>query len=39
MNLSLTIYHMDSYDKNCGCLCGAKIFDVKQSPIAFQLDS
>ena len=30
---------MDSYDKNCGCLCGAKFFDVKQSPIAFQLDS
>ena len=30
---------MDSYDKNCGSLCGAKFFDVKQSPIAFQLDS
>ena len=29
---------MDSSDKNCGCLCGAKFFDVKQSyslPIRF----
>lgn len=39
MDLPLIIYHMNCYDKNYGCLHGAKFFDVKQSPIAFQLDS